>query len=184
MKGIVFNLLEETVRSADGERAWDELLDLAGVDGAYTALGSYPDAEFQALVVAASARRGVEVGDYVRSFGRTAMPLLAQKYPRFFAVGGGTRAMLLALNDIIHPEVRKLYPGALVPRFRFEPGEGGVLCMDYDSERRLCAFAEGLISGAADVFGEQVVIAQRRCTLRGDASCRFELSFSGGPARG
>ncbi|MBN3851729.1 heme NO-binding protein, partial [Paraburkholderia sp. Ac-20342] len=36
MKGIVFNLLEELVRREHGEDAWDDLLDAAHVQGAYT----------------------------------------------------------------------------------------------------------------------------------------------------
>ena len=49
MKGIVFNLLEEAVSSTYGDAAWDRLLDAAGLEGAYTSLGSYDDAEIAAL---------------------------------------------------------------------------------------------------------------------------------------
>ncbi|GBQ51026.1 heme NO-binding domain-containing protein [Komagataeibacter sucrofermentans] len=52
MKGIVFNILEEVVEKNHGAEAWDTLLEAANVSGAYTSLGSYPDAEMQALVVA------------------------------------------------------------------------------------------------------------------------------------
>ena len=54
MKGIVFNLLEDLVVRDHGEDAWDDLLEEAGSDGAYTSLGSYDDAELLALVGAAS----------------------------------------------------------------------------------------------------------------------------------
>ena len=43
MKGIIFNLLEEVVTQAHGEEVWDQLLDAAQVDGAFTSLGNYPD---------------------------------------------------------------------------------------------------------------------------------------------
>ena len=55
MKGIIFNLLEEVVVDAHGERVWDTLLDEAGVSGVYTSLGSYDDAEIMSLVSAAGA---------------------------------------------------------------------------------------------------------------------------------
>jgi len=45
MKGIVFNLLEQVVVNTHGEAAWDGLLDKTGLTGAYTSLGSYPDAQ-------------------------------------------------------------------------------------------------------------------------------------------
>ena len=43
MKGIIFNLLEEVVRKDYGDETWEDLLEAAQVDGAYTSLGNYPD---------------------------------------------------------------------------------------------------------------------------------------------
>ncbi len=43
MKGIIFNLVEDVVTQENGPDAWDDLLDAAHVDGAYTAVGSYDD---------------------------------------------------------------------------------------------------------------------------------------------
>jgi hypothetical protein len=43
VKGIVFNLLEQVVSRDYGEDMWDDLLSAAGLVGAYTSLGSYPD---------------------------------------------------------------------------------------------------------------------------------------------
>ena len=40
MKGIIFNILSEAVVQAFGEDEWDDVLDAAGVDGAYTSLGN------------------------------------------------------------------------------------------------------------------------------------------------
>ena len=46
--------------------------------------------------------------------------------------------------------------------------------MRYRSERRMCAFAEGLIEGAAEHFGERATIAQPQCMHRGDDHCVLE----------
>ena len=54
MKGIIFNLAEEVLTQAHGSEVWDSILERAGVDGAYTSLGSYADQELIALVRAAS----------------------------------------------------------------------------------------------------------------------------------
>ena len=177
MKGIVFNLLEQLVTRDHGPDAWDDLLDAAGLDGAYTSLGSYEDAELGALVGAASGALGLPPEDVVRWFGRSAMPLFAESHPHFFAGHDGTRSFLLTVNDMIHPEVRKLYPGAGVPDFDYEQ-DGDRLVMLYRSERRMCAFAEGLIEGAADHYGEAVEIIQPACLHRGDELCRLEVTLS------
>jgi hypothetical protein len=178
MKGVVFNLLAEVVRRDLGEDAWDDLLDAAGASGAYTSLGNYGDDEMMRLVQAASAALGRSPAEILRWFGRGAMPLLAGKYPAFFRGPTSTRAFVLTLNDIIHPEVRKLYPGADVPVFDFDDSEPDALTMGYHSARRLCALAEGFILGAADHFGEDVTVRQEQCMHRGDAKCVFRLAFA------
>ena len=90
------------------------------LDGAYTSLGSYPDDELFKLVGAAASALHKPTDEILRWFGVAAMPLLAAKYPVFFDPHRNTRSFLLTLNDIIHPEVRKLYPGADVPDFAYE----------------------------------------------------------------
>ena len=177
MKGIIFNLVEEVVTDRYGEDTWDLLLDAAGLDGSYTSLGSYPDEELFRLVAAASAALGVPADDVVRQLGEGAIPLLVERFPAFFENFTSAQGFLLTLNDIIHPEVRKLYPGAEVPDFDFDTPEDGVLLIGYRSQRRLCALAEGFILGAASHYGEHVEVSQSRCLLRGDDQCLIRCAF-------
>jgi heme-NO-binding protein len=177
MKGVVFNLLEEAVAREHGEDTWDALLEAAGLEGAYTSLGSYPDEDLMGLVGAASSALGIPPDDVVRWFGRSAIPLLADRYPDFFAPHESTRSFVLTLNSIIHPEVRKLYPGADVPVFDYETSSEDRLVMGYASARKLCSFAEGLVEGAAAHYEEEAVIEQPRCMKRGDEKCVLEISF-------
>jgi len=178
MKGIVFNLLEQIVARDHGEETWDALLDASGLDGAYTSLGSYPDEDLAKLVSAASTTLGVSADDVVSWLGRNALPLFAVRYPQLFEPHDSTRSFVLTLNDIIHPEVRKLYPGADVPEFDFEFRDDGGLVMGYRSPRKMCSFAEGLLNGAADHYGERLTIDQPSCMKRGDDQCVLEISFS------
>ena len=178
MKGIVFNLLAEIVTRDHGEDAWDSILEDAGVDGAYTSVGNYADEDLTKLVAAASKALDLPPDDVVRSFGRNALPLFAETYPHLFAPYTDTRSFVLALNGIIHPEVRKLYPGADVPDFVFETPADDRLLMHYASARKMCPFAEGLTLGAAAHFGERVEIRQPTCMLRGDDECILDMTFS------
>jgi hypothetical protein len=181
VKGVIFNLLEELVRRHRGEIAWDTLLGIAGVDGAYTSLGSYPDEDLLRLVQAVSTEMGLSTSDTLRWFGRQSMPLLAERYPHFFTAHATTRAFLLTLNDIIHAEVRKLYPGAQVPVFDFDTSSPEVLVIGYSSARRMCALAEGFTEGAAECFKETVSFEHTACMLRGDPRCIFHLRFIARP---
>jgi hypothetical protein len=177
MKGIVFNLFESLVVREHGEDTWDALLEAAGVEGAYTSLGSYPDDDLMRLVGASPPVLGLANPSAVlRWFGRRAIPVLAARYPVFFQPHT-TRDFILTLNEIIHPEVRKLYPGADVPLFDFDTTSPELLVMGYQSKRKLCALAHGFVEGAADYYGETVSFVHRSCMHAGDAKCVFEISF-------
>ncbi len=136
IKGIIFSLLEEVVVNEHGENAWDDTLERAALDGAYTAVGNYPDSEFLQLL-----------------------------------------PFLLTLNDIIHPEVRKLYPDADVPVFDFSHEGESTLVVGYRSARRLCFLAEGFIEGASSHFGQHVTIEQRLCMHDGNDRCDLVCTF-------
>ena len=178
MKGIVFNLLEQVVIDEHGEDAWDRILESAGQEGAYTAVGSYADEQFMALVGSAVEQLGVEPDDLVRWFGKRSMPLLAARYPAFFEGHTSTRSFVLTLNDVIHPEVRKLFPGADVPVFEFTTPDDRTVELAYVSSRKLCSFAEGLVEGAAEHFGESVDLKQTECMKRGDSRCVLVCAFA------
>lgn len=180
MKGIVFNLLEEVVSQAYGEAAWDGLLERAELDGVYTSLGSYPDQEIEALLVAAAEVLDSTPGDCLQWFGREAMPLLAGRFPAFFVPHRTTLPFILSLNTIIHPEVRKLHPGAMCPTFDFEQRKDGTLLMGYTSERNLCRLAEGFIEGAAAHFGERAEIEHLHCMAKGDPECLLGIRLHAG----
>ena len=183
MKGIIFNLVQGVISDTYGEDAWDVLLDDAGLDGSYTSLGSYPDTDLLRLVGAASKRLEVPPDEVVRRLGQGAIPLLAERYPDFFDPHSSTKPFLLTLNEIIHPEVRKLYPGADVPVFDFDTPADGVLILGYQSKRKLCALAEGFVLGAAQHYGETVQLEQPECMLRDDVRCVIRCEFSGGRDR-
>jgi len=177
MKGIIFNLLEEVVTEQFGEETWDQLLAQAQVEGSFTSLGNYPDENLFKLVAAASAALKQTPDQVVRWFGVSALPLLAEKYPVFFQRHQSTRPFILTLNGIIHPEVRKLYPGADTPEFDFDTSSPEVLVMNYRSKRKLCALVEGFTEGAAAHYSETVSIQHPLCMHRGDECCRLEFSF-------
>lgn len=176
MKGIIFNLVEDVVTSEDGADAWDDLLDSADVHGAYTAVGSYSDEELLAIVQAASTASGQPASDVLRHIGRRSLPLLAQRFPEFFELHSGVRTFLPSLNSVIHPEVRKLYPGATPPHFDFRTADDGCLLMDYHSQRGMCAMAEGLTLGAGDFYGQTLDITQIQCKDAGAPFCTLRIA--------
>ena len=177
MKGLILNLVEDVVRAEHGEDYWDGVVDESGLAASYTSMGTYPDHEVETLASLVAQRDGVTAQEVVRHVGRSGMSTLAARYPGFFDPHPGLRPFLLSLNTTIHPEVRRLYPGAVIPEFDIALPDAQVLELGYVSERGRCDLADGLVLGAAEHYGEQVVVSQRTCVHRGDERCviRVEL---------
>lgn len=178
MKGIIFNLAEEVVRTGHGEDAWDAVLERAGLEGTWTSLGDYPDEHLSRVVSAAAGLLGVDEQAVLRIVGQGSMPVLARRYPHFFEPHADALSFILTLNGLIHPEVKKLYPGATPPDFGVEEAGDGTVVLSYTSARRLCALAEGFIQGAAEHYGQTVTLTQSDCELHGDARCLIHCRFA------
>ncbi len=176
MKGVIFNLLEEVVSEQHGDAAWDALLLAARSDGIYTSLGSYPDEQLIALVEAASALTGTPVRTLLHWFGVQALPKLAERYPAFFQVAPDARSLILSVNTIIHPEVRKLYAGASCPHFHFVETPD-TITLGYSSPRKMCDLAHGFVEGVAAHYGESVSFDQPACMHDGAPSCQLVVSW-------
>ena len=179
MKGVVFNLLEESVARSFGPNVWDDLIEASGVSGAYTSLGNYPDEEIEALVAAASAALSLDRNAVLRWFGHTAIPVLAELYPSFFEGAADARTFVEGVNNIIHAEVRKLYPGAACPHFRLHAAPSGDLVMDYLSAREMCALAQGFVEGVAAWYMQPVEFRHLQCKQHGHDHCTFAMTWAG-----
>ncbi len=182
MQGVVFQVLESCYVEAFGSDAWSEVSAAAAASDSYTYDAAYPDAELGRLLGAICVAQGLGQEAALRWFGERAIPHFRAFAPDLFDRFGTCWPFLRSLNDIIHPEVRELYPGVNVPDFEYPESADGDRIIVYRSARRMCALAEGLMLGAAVHYGETLTIAQSRCMLRGDDHCRFHLRFEVSPS--
>lgn len=158
MKGVIFNSVAEAVIEFGGEQLWDDLLEKAGLTGVYTSLGSYDDAELLTLVKVAADALGKTIEETTEFVGELVFPHLSGRHRNLIANHTSTVSLLCELNDVIHPEVLKLYPDAAVPDFQTLLVDGNHLQLLYRSDRQLPALAAGLIRGAANLYQEDVKI--------------------------
>jgi hypothetical protein len=175
--GIIFNLLEEAVVRRFGAEAWSAMLAHVGSSG-YLPFDRYPDEDLFVLLEALPVDRETTAPERLRWFGRAAVPLLAERYPMIFAPHRSAESFLLTLNQLLHPGGPP--PGAEGGPLDLEVLESGPdadLVLGYRSTRRLCALAEGFVTGAADWYGERVRIVQPRCMLEGEERCALVCTF-------
>lgn len=169
MKGVVFTELLEMVEARFSADMVDDIIDDAQLPsgGVYTSVGTYPHEEIVALVVALSQRSGLAVRDLLLAFGEHLFGRFVAGYPAFFVNVSDAFVFLAGIEDIIHTEVRKLYPDAELPRFDIERHDSQQLVLVYDSRRHFEDLAEGLMRGCIAHFGGGIAI-QREVLGDGD----------------
>ncbi len=179
MKGIVFTLFNELVENQFGLVVWDKLLETVNPasEGIYTAGETYPDEELFALVQALSDHTQIPAPDLVRAFGVFMFPHLSERYPGFVTDQSSLKVFLKTVHDVIHVEVKKLFPEAGLPVIEYQDPSDKALVMLYRSPRKLCHLSEGLITGASKHFKTEVTIAHPICMHKGSDHCRLELTF-------
>ncbi|GAB6843268.1 hypothetical protein HNR00_002194 [Methylorubrum rhodinum] len=180
MKGVVFTEFLDFVSGSLGADMADDIIDDADVasGGAYTAVGTYPHTEMQALVVALAHRTGTPAPDLLRLFGSHLCRRFVAKYPEFFEAKTSLFDFLDSVDGHIHVEVHKLYPDAELPVFRLNRRGADTIDLDYESCRPLEALAEGMIRAAADHYRQPVAIDTSRVEEEAGSFVRFSIQHA------
>lgn len=180
MKGIVFNLLERFIVERAGADAYEAILDQCALETKepFVGPGTYPDRDLVQIATKAAQALGIPLPVAVRAFGHYCLPKLMAMIPPTAGRYDTSKALLIALDSVVHVEVRKLLKGSAPPRFQAIDTGPNTLTLEYRSSRQLCAFLEGLLAGVGDHFGEVVTFTHERCLLRGDDACVLGLTFA------
>jgi len=163
MKGIVFTEFIEMVEQKFSLETADRMLDECELasGGAYTSVGTYDHGEMVKMVVKLSEISGLPAPVLIKAFGYHLFQRFVLLYPGFFVGISSATDFLFHIEDIIHAEVRKLYPDAELPRFDVVQAEGGNLTLTYNSERHLGDLAEGLIESCIHHFGTPLTLVRQ-----------------------
>jgi hypothetical protein len=177
MKGMIFTEFLDMVGERFGLAVKDRVIGAAGSahDGAYTAVGNYDHREMVAMVQELARASGVPLPALLRAFGEHVFVVFTRRYGHFFAEARGAMEFLSRIEDYIHVEVRKLYPDAELPGFRYPPAPPGELVMDYASPRPMAAFAEGLVRATIAHYGEPIALTVEDTSGGAGTACRFHL---------
>ncbi|QDT61928.1 Heme NO binding protein [Stieleria bergensis] len=170
MKGVVFVELIDMVQEQMGLEVLETVL--ASVDspsdGAYTAVGTYADQELYDIVAALSKETSLGANQLLYAFGKHLFARLSDRYPAQVGSVSNCFELLTSLEQVIHPNVKKLYPEATLPSFETTQHPDGSLEMRYKSPRGLPDLAEGLMQGCADWFNEPITIEREVVDANGN----------------
>lgn len=178
MKGIVFTMFSELIEEKFGFETWDDLIDATEPEseGIYVSTDVYPDSELLDYVSVLSKKLDIPSKDLVFVFGEHMIGQFQKMHPGFFE-GHTLKTFLKSVHDVIHVEVKKLHPDAVLPSFEYEDTAENELTMIYKSPRKMCALAAGLVSGAAFYFDTPYEYKHDICMHNGADNCRLEFSF-------
>ena len=175
MKGLVFTELLEYVENNFGFDMADKIIEEAKLEnnGSFTQAGNYPFEELVKLVVALSKETNIEIPALLEIFGEHMFSRLISLNPQLKNIFSSSLELISKVDNIIHPEVQKLYPGADLPKFNLIEQSDNKLVIDYISNKHLEPFAIGLMKGSAKCFNENLTITQEK---NGDIT-RFTLEI-------
>ncbi len=173
MKGVVFVKLNEFIEETFGLAFWDEILQETSLPsgGAYTTVENYADEEMFTIVATVSNKKGISPGDAQIAFGKWLFKELYAAAPPDVHQFTDVFTFLHGVQNVIHVEVKKLNPDALLPEFDFIDETPTNLMLRYRSPRNMCEFCEGLIYGLSDHTGQKVNVSHQKCVHQGDSEC-------------
>jgi len=160
MKGIIFTEFIDHVSSQLGVEMCEDMISANDLtdDGAYTAVGTYDHKELLMMVSYLHKQTGIDVNLLIEGFGESLFASLANKYSAFFVGIDDAFTFIKQIEDVIHVEVRKLYPDAELPSFSYTQPKPTVLILDYRSSRCFAGLAVGLMKGCFRHFDEEITI--------------------------
>lgn len=179
MQGTVFTGFADMVIEQMGMQTWDGLLDTVKPQskGIYTAAKQYDDSELMGMVTELSRVSGFAADFLLVEFGKFMFSRLYNNSPADVSKILTLRDFLLAIDGVIHAEVRRVHKDAYLPVFEYADGDNGELIMYYHSKRMLCTVAQGLILGASKQFNEPIEFGHPSCMHHGAEKCCFVINF-------
>jgi len=179
MKGIVLTTFNDMIEQEVGIDVWEQILESVkpASGGVYTSVEDFPDEELFSMVTELSRITGTPPMELVNAFGQYLFHVLAVKHSVFIDESPDFLEFLKSVEDVIHKEVKKLYPNSNLPSLKWEQSDERSLTLFYRSPRKLCFLADGLIRGAAKQYGVKYSIDHATCMHDGDEHCRFDIQL-------
>jgi predicted hydrocarbon binding protein len=173
MKGIVFVKFNDFIEKFWGDEFWDELLEEAELpsEGVYSTFVTYDDQELFILIGLVADKKNISAKEVQFTFGKWIFKEFYHIAPAFTHEFKDVFEFLLAVQNIIHVEVKKLNPDALCPKFKFLSQTPNQLSFHYQSPRKLCFFCEGIIYGLAEHTRQKIKVYQSECEHEGCQRC-------------
>ncbi len=176
MHGIVFTEFQHFIEKGSREGRWHDVLHGAKLDRrVYASIRHYPDEDFFAIVGSASRALNKPVDEIVEDFGVFIAPDLLGMYAVLIKPHWRTLDVIENTEAVIHSVVRVKQAGADPPQLKGRRVSPDEIELVYDSPRKLCRLAKGIVRGISAHFGENIQIVEHGCMLVGAPVCKLQI---------
>lgn len=177
MHGILHKSLKGYVGEHVPGTTWDEVLEAAGIEPKlYLPVSRYPDEEFTGAITVVAEQTGTPEPTVQRNVGAYLAPDLLDTFKAHVKRGWGTKEVVANL-EAIYRQIETGDDEADLPSVSTDRISEDTYVVQYQSERRLCDLAKGIVEGIADEFDDEVTISEGACMHDGDGHCELTLEF-------
>ncbi|WP_121820875.1 heme NO-binding domain-containing protein [Halostella salina] len=175
MHGIIHKSLKEYVEARLNDGSWEDLLDEAGIEPKlYLPVSHYPDEEVTGIVTVIADNTGRSERAVQRDFGAYLAPELLDTFKAHVRDEWDTLDTIAQL-ETVYEGIEGSNDDTTPPDVETRR-DGDAVTVAYHSDRELCALAEGIIQGIAEVNGEEVAIDHPVCVHEGDGHCELTVT--------
>lgn len=158
MKGMVFTEFLDFVENQMGMEMVDKIVTEANLEsgGCYTKAGYYPHQELIEMLIVLSKETETPIPDLVRTFGTYLFGQLIKLKPEFVANSANLFDFLDSVENIIHVDVKRVYPDAELPKLQSRRDGPDSYVLIYASNRHFADLAEGMLLGSIKHYREDI----------------------------
>ena len=177
MNGIIFIEIGKFARSQLGDKIWGEAVHAAGIpDQFYYRVADYRDEEAVALLSTLSAAMHEPLDVILKGLGEFIVPDLIRMARYWIEPDWKTLDLIANTEHTIHEMLRTEGSQTNPPRLQCQRTGAGEVVVNYDSPRKMCALARGIIMGIGKHYGENVTIEEPSCMPNGGAMCQIVVT--------
>jgi predicted hydrocarbon binding protein len=144
----------------------------------YYRVAEYPDEEAFALLATLSMQLKQPISEVLENLGEFIVPDLMRMARYWIAPEWKTLDVIANTERTIHETLRSEGSNTHPPRLQCRRSAPDEVIVTYDSPRRMCSLARGIIRGLAGHFEERVTIDEPACMLKGAAACELVVRLA------
>ena len=177
MHGILYKGLKDLIVDRYGRDVWSEVRSEAGVGSKlYLPVNTYEDHELFELVEATAAVLDQDTTAILEPFGENIAAQLLDTYGNLVDADWTAIDLVEHTEEHIHTVLRAHNPELMPPELECHREDTDRVTVRYQSERRLCRVAIGIVRGIGAHYEEDLTISERHCMHSGDPYCELVVS--------